>query len=60
MESLVHAVLACSPACGYGVLLVLILLIVARFTLVVIALAKARPQHVTDIIRAAFTHRWLR
>jgi len=43
-----------------GVLLVTVLSIAARFTLAVIALRKARPEHVADVIRAAFGRRWQR
>ena len=44
-----------------GVLVVVVVLsIVARFTLAVLALHKARPEDVADIITAVFRYRWWR
>ena len=42
------------------VFLVTVLPIAARFILGVIALRKARPEHVADVIRALYSHWWQR
>ena len=61
MELLVlHHVLTSAAVSGCGVLLVRVLTIMARFTLAVIALRKAGPEHVADVIRAAFPRWWRR
>lgn len=56
MRLLLHHVLggALVPTCG--VLLVTVLQIAARFILGVIALRKARPEHVADVLRALCSH----
>jgi hypothetical protein len=59
MELLPAHVLGDALARDCGVLLVVIVLsIAARFTLAVLALHKARPEHVADIITAVFRYRW--
>ena len=60
MGLLLTCVLGHALVRNYGVLLVTVFLlsISARFTLTVIALHKAGPEHVADIIKAAFRRRW--
>jgi len=57
MERLLHHVLGDTCATSYGVLLVTVFSIAARFTLGVIALRKARPEHVADVTKALCS-RW--
>jgi hypothetical protein len=59
LELLLAHILGDALARDCGVLMVAVVLsIAARFTLAVIALHKARPEHVADIIKAVFRHRW--
>jgi len=57
---LLHHVLGGASVPSCGVFLVSVLAIAARFTLGVIALRKARPEHVANVIRALCHHWWQR
>ena len=60
MGLLLHHVLGDAWVPDCGVFLVMILPIAARFILGVIALRKARPEHVANVTRALCSHWWQR